>query len=121
MLRGAMLGFYSSASDFTRRLTSVTANGKFSRVDAGPEEDWEEATEDLRGVVANIKSRCAGGSRNAHACVLDALVTPPRQIADVDHPLPFAPPALTCATSCAGTGCPPTGAASCRARPRSRV
>jgi raffinose synthase len=52
-----MLGFYSSASDFTRRLTSVKANGKFSRLDAGPEEDWEEAMEDLRGVVAHIKSR----------------------------------------------------------------
>lgn len=57
VLRGAMLGFYSSASDFTRRLTSVSANGKFSRVDAGPEEDWEEAVEDLKGVIGHIKQR----------------------------------------------------------------
>ncbi|KIY92808.1 hypothetical protein MNEG_15155, partial [Monoraphidium neglectum] len=57
VLRGAMLGFYSSASDFTRRLTSVAANGKFSRLDAGPEEDWEESKEDFRAVVEHIKQR----------------------------------------------------------------
>lgn len=57
ILRGAMLSFYASASDFTRRLTSVSANGKFSRLDAGPEEDWEEAQEDLKGVVSHIKQR----------------------------------------------------------------
>ncbi len=34
-LRGAMLGFYAGASDFTRRLTSVKANAKFSSPDAG--------------------------------------------------------------------------------------
>ncbi len=34
-LRGMMLGFYSGASDFTRRLTSVRANAKFSAPDAG--------------------------------------------------------------------------------------
>ena len=54
-----MLGFYSSASDFTRRLTSVAANGKFSRLDSGPEEDWEEAVEDFKAVVAHIKQQCA--------------------------------------------------------------
>jgi hypothetical protein len=35
VLRGAMLTFFASASDFTRRLTSVEANAKFARLDAG--------------------------------------------------------------------------------------
>jgi raffinose synthase len=61
VLRGAMLSFYASASDFTRRLTSVAANGKFSRLDAGPEEDWEDAVEDFKAVVAHIKQRWMGG------------------------------------------------------------
>ena len=30
-----MLTFFASASDFTRRLTSVEANAKFARLDAG--------------------------------------------------------------------------------------
>lgn len=54
-----MLTFFASASDFTRRLTSVEANAKFSRLDAGPEEDWEAVPADLRGVVSHIKQRCA--------------------------------------------------------------
>jgi raffinose synthase len=58
LLRGAMLTFFASASDFTRRLTSVEANAKFSRLDAGPEEDWESTPADLRGVVSHIKQRC---------------------------------------------------------------
>jgi hypothetical protein len=33
-----MLGFYAGASDFTRRLTSVRANAKFSSPDAGQSE-----------------------------------------------------------------------------------
>lgn len=57
ILRGAMLTFFASASDFTRRLTSVEANAKFSRLDAGPEEDWEAVPADLRSVVTNIKQR----------------------------------------------------------------
>jgi len=63
-----MLGFYSSASDFTRRLTSVAANGKFSRLDAGPEEDWEETPEDFKSVVEHIKKKCAraGGALGVH-------------------------------------------------------
>jgi hypothetical protein len=35
VLRGAMLTFFASASDFTRRLTSVEANAKFARLNAG--------------------------------------------------------------------------------------
>jgi len=49
--------FFASASDFTRRLTSVEANAKFSRLDAGPEEDWEATSADLKAVVTNIKTR----------------------------------------------------------------
>jgi hypothetical protein len=52
-----MLMFFASASDFTRRLTSVEANAKFSRLDAGPEEDWEATSADLKAVVTNIKTR----------------------------------------------------------------
>lgn len=37
VLRPAMMSFYAAASDFTRRLTSVRANGKFSSIDAGPD------------------------------------------------------------------------------------
>lgn len=35
--RGAILRFYSRASDHTRRLTSIKANAKFSTAQAGPE------------------------------------------------------------------------------------
>ncbi|WIA40450.1 hypothetical protein OEZ86_013807 [Tetradesmus obliquus] len=57
VLRGAMLTFFASASDFTRRLTSVEANAKFARLDAGPEEDWEATPADFRGVVQHIKQK----------------------------------------------------------------
>jgi len=56
-LRGAMLGFYASASDFTRRLTSVRANGKFARPDSGAEDDWDSEAEDLGAVVASLRAR----------------------------------------------------------------
>lgn len=35
-----MLEFYAASGDFTRRLTSVKANGKFSSLKAGPEDYW---------------------------------------------------------------------------------
>ena len=63
-----MLTFFASASDFTRRLTSVEANAKFSRLDAGPEEDWEAVPADLRGVVSHIKQRCVRPLRR-RACL----------------------------------------------------
>ena len=56
-LRPAMLSFYATASDFTRRLTSVRANGKFSSPDAGPETDWVGVPEALGTVVAHIKRK----------------------------------------------------------------
>ncbi len=33
-----LLEFYAASGDFTRRLTSVRANAKFSAPDAGPED-----------------------------------------------------------------------------------
>ncbi|GFR50303.1 hypothetical protein Agub_g12493, partial [Astrephomene gubernaculifera] len=57
ILRPAMLSFYANASDFTRRLTSVRANGKFSSPDAGPEADWVGVPEALGTVVAHIKRK----------------------------------------------------------------
>lgn len=33
-----LLEFYAASGDFTRRLTSVKANGKFSHPDAGPDD-----------------------------------------------------------------------------------
>ncbi|GIM11600.1 hypothetical protein Vretimale_15098 [Volvox reticuliferus] len=57
ILRPAMLSFYATASDFTRRLTSVRANGKFSHPDAGPDVDWAGVPEALGTVVAHIKRK----------------------------------------------------------------
>lgn len=56
-LKPSMLSFYASASDFTRRLTSVRANGKFSSPEAGPDADWEIMEERLGDVVRVIKRR----------------------------------------------------------------
>ena len=36
--RDMLLEFYAASGDFTRRLTSVKANSKFSAPDAGPED-----------------------------------------------------------------------------------
>ena len=55
VLRPAMMAFYANASDFTRRLTSVKANGKFSSPNAGPELESLGQPERLWEVVANIK------------------------------------------------------------------
>ncbi|KAG2451611.1 hypothetical protein HYH02_003392 [Chlamydomonas schloesseri] len=57
MLKPAMLSFYATASDFTRRLTSVRANGKFSHPDAGSDTDWAGVPEALGTVVAHIKRK----------------------------------------------------------------
>ena len=56
-LRGAMLGFYAAASDFTRRLTSVRANAKFSSPEAGADEPWDGKPERLREVVDYMKAK----------------------------------------------------------------
>ena len=56
-LRPALLEFYAAASDFTRRLTDVRANAKFSRPGATPEDYWSGAPERLGDVVADLKGR----------------------------------------------------------------
>ncbi|KAG2488978.1 hypothetical protein HYH03_012419 [Edaphochlamys debaryana] len=56
-LRPAMLSFFATASDFTRRLVSVRANGKFSGPEAGPDTDWSGVPEALGTVVAHIKRK----------------------------------------------------------------
>lgn len=38
--RSQLLEFYASSGDFTRRLTSVKANGKFSSPSAGAQDYW---------------------------------------------------------------------------------
>jgi raffinose synthase len=52
-----MLAFFANASDFTRRLTSVTANGKFASPDAGPDSDWEAQHSGFRTVIAHLKRK----------------------------------------------------------------
>jgi raffinose synthase len=54
-LRQPLLAFYSTASDFTRRLVSVRANAKFSDLGAGPDIDWEAKPAKLGDVVAHLK------------------------------------------------------------------
>ena len=56
-LRPVLLEFYAAASDFTRRLTDVRANAKFSRPGATPEDYWSGAPERLGEVVADLKGR----------------------------------------------------------------
>ena len=56
-LRPVLLEFYAAASDFTRRLTDVRANSKFSRPGATPEDYWSGAPERLGEVVKDLKER----------------------------------------------------------------
>ena len=56
-LRPLLLSFFANASDFTRRLTSVRANGKFSHPDAGPDDEYLGQEEQLSSVVSAIKQR----------------------------------------------------------------
>lgn len=56
VLRHGMLSFYAAASDFTRRLISVRANGKFSSPDAGPDTDWD-VPDRLGTVTGYIKEK----------------------------------------------------------------
>jgi len=56
-LRPLMLAFFANASDFTRRLVSVKANGKFCHPDAGPDDEWGGRPEALGDVVAALKAQ----------------------------------------------------------------
>eukprot|EP00798_Chlamydomonas_sp_ICE-L_P012937 gene12937-5975_t len=56
-IRDFLVDFYSTSSDFTRRLSSVKANSKFSTPEAGPEAAKSGLQEDLGSVVAALKKR----------------------------------------------------------------
>lgn len=51
-----LLEFYAASGDFTRRLTSVRANGKFSSPEAGPDDYFTGAEEDLKSVITSLKA-----------------------------------------------------------------
>lgn len=55
-LRATLLRFYAHASDHTRRLTSIEANGKFAGPHSGPEAPLSSSGGDLRAVIAAIKA-----------------------------------------------------------------
>lgn len=57
-LKPGMLSFFKVSGDFTKRLISVKANGKFSNVDAGASQHaWFAEAEDFRIVVNDLKRR----------------------------------------------------------------
>ncbi|CAL8470414.1 g9956 [Coccomyxa elongata] len=51
----SMLEFYATSGDFTRRLTSIKANSKFSSPLAGPEDYYSGSPEQLGKVVDSLK------------------------------------------------------------------
>lgn len=51
-----LLQFYSTATDFRRRLVSVKANAKFSSPEADADADCTKEVENLAEVVKYIKS-----------------------------------------------------------------
>ena len=53
-LRPFMLEFYAASGDFTRRLTSVRANSKFSAPHARADDYWSRTPDDLAAVVASL-------------------------------------------------------------------
>lgn len=50
-----MVGFFAAGGDFSRRLTDVKANGKFSSPSAGHNKKWKEKEENLSHVVSYLK------------------------------------------------------------------
>ena len=57
-LRTNMLGFFKVSGDFTKRLISVKANGKFSHPDSETSQrPWFSESEDFRSVIDNIRSQ----------------------------------------------------------------
>jgi raffinose synthase len=57
-LKGSMLSFFRVSGDFTKRLISVKANGKFSAPDAGPDQKhWFAEAQDFQSTVASFRSR----------------------------------------------------------------
>jgi hypothetical protein len=56
-LKGAMLQFFADSTNFTRRLTDVRANAKFSSPYATAEDIASGRREDLRSVVEHLRKR----------------------------------------------------------------
>jgi raffinose synthase len=55
-MKGPLLSFFKSSGDFTKRLISVKANGKFSRPDAdSSQRAWFAEPEDFRGVIDGFR------------------------------------------------------------------
>jgi len=55
-MRRPMLNFYAMAGDFSRRLTSVKANGKFSHPSATEDKSWKLRKENLANVIHYLKT-----------------------------------------------------------------
>eukprot|EP00892_Ulva_mutabilis_P009614 jgi/Ulvmu1/7024/UM033_0083.1 len=56
-LKGGMLSFFRASGDFTKRLISVKANGKFSLPNAGPgQRAWFAESQDFRSVISDFRS-----------------------------------------------------------------
>ncbi|KAL4431159.1 hypothetical protein ABPG75_006415 [Micractinium tetrahymenae] len=56
-LKGAMLQFFADSTNFTRRLTDIRANAKFSSPYATAEDATSGRREDLRSVVEHLRKR----------------------------------------------------------------
>lgn len=57
MCREMLLEFYAASGDFTRRLTSVKANSKFSHPTAGPDDMYSVSAKDscrLKSITPRI-------------------------------------------------------------------
>ena len=66
-----LLEFYAASGDFTRRLTSVKANSKFSAPDAGPEDYFSVRTNahwasDPNAQHTRKLNHCRRGSAQVH-------------------------------------------------------
>jgi raffinose synthase len=54
--KGSLLNFFAVSGDFTKRIISVQANGKFSRPDATADDDrWFAEAEDFRTVTSHLR------------------------------------------------------------------
>ncbi|KAI3433391.1 hypothetical protein D9Q98_003207 [Chlorella vulgaris] len=56
-LKGSMLQFFADSTNFTRRLTDVKANSKFSSPYASPDDISSGRREDLKAVVDHLRNR----------------------------------------------------------------
>jgi raffinose synthase len=54
--REMLLEFYAASGDFTRRLTSIKANSKFSSPAAGPDDLYSGEEEDFKSVITSLRA-----------------------------------------------------------------